>query len=54
MQDLLVNVLGGHVIHEQENELIGANSTFVALGDSVFECAVQIRARAAKFALPGR
>jgi catechol 2,3-dioxygenase-like lactoylglutathione lyase family enzyme len=40
MLGLLVDILGGQVIHEGENGLLATSSTFVALGDGVFECAV--------------
>jgi catechol 2,3-dioxygenase-like lactoylglutathione lyase family enzyme len=40
MLGLMVGILGGQVIHQRENDLIGTQSTFVALGDGVFECAV--------------
>jgi hypothetical protein len=37
---LVVDTLGGEIIHEGRNDLIGATSTFVFLGDSVLEYAV--------------
>ncbi|MFT4247619.1 MAG: hypothetical protein QM581_06215 [Pseudomonas sp.] len=37
---LVVDVLGGRVVHEGRNELIGADSTFVALTDALLEYAV--------------
>jgi catechol 2,3-dioxygenase-like lactoylglutathione lyase family enzyme len=37
---LVVDLLGGKIIHEGENELLQTRSTFVALGDGVFEYAV--------------
>jgi hypothetical protein len=40
MLGLVVDILGGQILHEGPNDLIGSQSTFVALGDSVIECAV--------------
>ncbi len=40
MLELYVDILGGRVIERRDNELIGAESTFIALGDGVYECAV--------------
>jgi catechol 2,3-dioxygenase-like lactoylglutathione lyase family enzyme len=37
---LVVDTLGGDVIHEGRNDVLGATSTFVFLGDSVLEYAV--------------
>ena len=37
---LWVDVLGGDVVHKGANDLLGTDSTFVALGDGVFESAV--------------
>lgn len=37
---MMVDGLGGRVIHEGRNEVLGANSTFVHLSDAVFEYAV--------------
>lgn len=37
---LFVDVLGGRVLHEGPNDVLGSHSTYVALGDGVFECAV--------------
>ena len=37
---LWVDILGGAVVHKANNDLLGTDSTFVALGDGVFECAV--------------
>ncbi|MFK0109405.1 VOC family protein [Streptomyces sp. NPDC091217] len=37
---LLTEVLGGTVIHEGRNELLGASSTYVHLADAVYEFAV--------------
>jgi hypothetical protein len=38
---LWLDVLGGQIVHEGQNELINASSTYVSLGDGVFECAVR-------------
>jgi len=37
---LLVDILGGRVIHKGRNELLGTDSTYVNLAESVFEIAV--------------
>jgi catechol 2,3-dioxygenase-like lactoylglutathione lyase family enzyme len=37
---LVVDVLGGDVVHEGRNELVGATSTYVDLGESILEYAV--------------
>jgi catechol 2,3-dioxygenase-like lactoylglutathione lyase family enzyme len=39
---LWLDVLGGQVIHTARNEVIGSESTYVVLGDGVFECAVPL------------
>lgn len=43
----VVEVLGGRVIHEGRNELVGATSTYVRLADAVMEYAVPDRGSAA-------
>lgn len=40
LRGFLVGILGGEVIHQRENDLLGTDSTYVALGDGIFECAV--------------
>lgn len=37
LRHLFVDVLGGRVIHEAENDALGTESTYVALGDGVYE-----------------
>jgi catechol 2,3-dioxygenase-like lactoylglutathione lyase family enzyme len=40
---LVVDVLGGTVVHEGENEALGARSTYVFLGDGILEYASALR-----------